>query len=255
MSTTTTLLTTLEQHRDFLKAALNQCCESINEDVDVKDVLIICPYVRSEAMEMDNLQELFKRCNENLKIYTSSCDNACMSGEYLHKAGRDFLSRYLIDFDVVHNLHTKCLILGEDTIAIGSFNWLSSFRYERTAQHDVTVVISGPDALPHIEQIYTQVANYKIMTPMQPYLLARVSNPVHSQYIEKFVSVLRANKGLLKSEDVFNIFSWIPDGKSARYRLIVLNALFDVDPHFPPEDCTRYVTDFLTSADDEPRDA
>ncbi len=31
----------------------------------------------------------------------------------------------------------------------------------------------------------------------------------------------------------------------------MLSALFDIDPHYPIEDCTRFVTSHLTPSDDE----
>ncbi len=214
MASSIKLLTSLEDHRMFLKHALEECSEDPeNEDKDVKDMLIISPYVRLEAMEMDGMRQMFANCNENVKVYVSDSDTACLLA---CTSGRNFLLKNRIDFDIVHNLHTKCLILGEDVIAIGSFNWLSSVRVEKYSHHDVTTVITGTEALPLIEQIYAQILTFKIKNPIHEYLVERIANKTHTQYISIFVELIRKHKGPLRTEDVYSVFNEIPSDKTAR---------------------------------------
>ncbi len=216
MSSPIRLLVTLTDHVNFLRESLLQCCESDNEDVETKECVIFSPYVRLDAMEMDNLKEILSNANENLKIYTSDVDMDCKSGEFAHTEGRKFLSKLQIDYDIVHNLHTKCLILGEDCIAIGSFNWLSASRHEKYACHDVTTVITGNEAFPLIEQMFALIPTFKIKNPIPPYMISRIANKTHSQFLTIFLELFRANNGLLRTEHVYQVFSEVESDKSAR---------------------------------------
>ncbi len=36
-----------------------------------------------------------------------------------------------------------------------------------------------------------------------------------------------------------------------RYRMFAINALYDIDPHYPAEECARFVTDHMTPSDTE----
>ena len=140
-------LPTLEQHRIFIKKSFSEA----------KQRLIICsPFISStNVFEADINQTTLKSAIErNIEIYF------ICSKESQHLPNlRDFLTTVNysnLNLITLDNFHLKTVIIDDDLIAEGSFNWLSASRDRDSVyhNHEVTLIAQGKMAKTLIDRFY-----------------------------------------------------------------------------------------------------
>lgn len=137
LATKVTFLSELEEHRTLLKKALTTATDSI---------VIVSPYISNNALDNDAIPKLVKAAqNRGVKITVYTDFNFDMlPGGVLKphaEAGRDVLKDLLCDLHVVQKVHAKTLIVDDEWMATGSFNWLSASRNQYWANLEHSVVM------------------------------------------------------------------------------------------------------------------
>jgi hypothetical protein len=155
-ASTVELLTDLESHTTFLREAIQKA----TGDTPI-EVIIVSPYIRESAITHDMLEPLLFKANHHLHVY--GCENDPQ------QSGREILYRCFVDYKLMRNIHTKCIIIGNEALAIGSFNWLSSVRYEPYILKEATTVIKGVGVGAHIQSMREHIASFSDSTEPKRY--------------------------------------------------------------------------------------
>ncbi len=117
-------LTTLEDHQDYLRNVLQSA---------QRRVIIASPGISYFAIKNDNLDSLIRETVERgvrVIVCTDNTIDMLPNGTLKPQAkdGRDLLVQSLAELNITDRIHTKTLIMDEDRIVHGSFNWLSAVR-------------------------------------------------------------------------------------------------------------------------------
>lgn len=162
-------LSTLAQHREFI----GRCFQY------AKNRIIICsPFIDSNSY-IDFIPERIQNAaNRGIKIYF-----ICLS-EQIHRMG---FHRY-IDQTIQHpnvvlieanDIHLKSMIIDDNVIAEGSFNWLSASRNESRCNQEETLVVEGEAAKPLVWGFIRQTRRTQIGDKLlTPETIARIQRPL-----------------------------------------------------------------------------
>jgi hypothetical protein len=144
----------VERYLDSLathRAYLNRAFKSVKNEL-----IIVSPFISINAINTDHLQELAISAvekNVKIKVYTDSALDL-RKGVLKTNAlkGRNALKRCGVELIIAESIHNKTLIIDDNVIIEGSFNWLSAARdvnneYHR---HETSICIVGEDAKPFI---------------------------------------------------------------------------------------------------------
>lgn len=144
----------LDQHCGFLQEMLEQA---------KRKVVICSPFLSMRQFLADidkTLLRTFTHRGVSLFIITSSQNfDYPQLDRYLKSINSDFI--HLIDH---RNFHLKTLIIDDEIISEGSFNWLSAVRDEESEfhNHEATLLVRGPAAGELIQQFYDSPIGQKM---------------------------------------------------------------------------------------------
>lgn len=136
-------LLNLHEHREYLAKSFVQA---------KKNLIIVSPYLTVSAIKRDNIIELIRNNTKHLKIniFTDPDLNG-QRRENFEKA-RDLLVEAGASVSYVSRVHTKLLVIDNNQLSVGSFNWLSSSREDKFKMDEISFVYSGRHAEQHIEK-------------------------------------------------------------------------------------------------------
>lgn len=153
---------TLEGHRNLLRYVLSKA---------KRKVLIASAGISSFAIKNDNLGISIRRAVERgvqVVVYTDNTLDLEDDKESKQNAkkikqtavdGRDMLDDALAEVIVSDKIHTKALIMDDELLANGSFNWLSAVRTEGSAnqKYETTTIVTGNMAKEGIKRISSEL--------------------------------------------------------------------------------------------------
>ena len=136
-------LATLEQHIKFI----DECFATAK-----KRIIIISPFISTNSADDFTSENLLSVIARGVDIYF-----VCLQDQIVETEFDDYLSGInssRIHLVPMNNIHLKTFIVDSDTIAEGSFNWLSAARdaNDDYHNHEVTLVTKGAAAKEFIEQ-------------------------------------------------------------------------------------------------------
>jgi PLD-like domain len=148
---------TLEGHQNILAEAFNTA---------KKKMTLVSPYMTQYAMESDNIPEMMLRTLQrgtHITIYTDSKD-VLKHGMLKYK--RDVSYVDCIDWRIVDRLHAKILIIDDEKLINGSFNWLSALRNpnSRFANYEVSTLVEGQGTQKAINDILEDLHQLEVET-------------------------------------------------------------------------------------------
>ncbi len=157
---------TLEQHCAFFQEIL----------MKTKRKLVICsPFLSmQQCLEDIRRKDLYRLSQRGVKVYfvtsSQSRDYQALE-EYLHKIHSENI--YLIDHI---NFHLKTLIIDDEVIAEGSFNWLSATRNEESDfhNHEATLIVRGEAAIEPIANFYQSEIGQKTINIAEQKVSSRI---------------------------------------------------------------------------------
>lgn len=146
--------------------SLDQHCGFLQEMLETaKRKIIICSPFLSMRQFLANIDEALLRTFSNrgvrLFIVTSSQNyDYPRLTSYLNKINSSFI--HMIDHS---NFHLKTLIVDDEVITEGSFNWLSAVRDEESEfhNHEATLLVRGSAANALIQQFYDSPIGQKVL--------------------------------------------------------------------------------------------
>jgi len=138
----------LEAHRDFIFNAFKNAQFKI---------IIFCPFINSDSgYQHDFTKRLLKRTlSRRVHIYF-----ICRTNDYKLSDFQNYLANLLqspyMHLITMHDIHLKTVIVDDEMIAEGSFNWLSASREEDSPyhNHEVTLMLSGNGSRDSIKNFY-----------------------------------------------------------------------------------------------------
>lgn len=132
------------QHDDFLLETIKKAQSCL---------VIVSPWLRRQRIHEHGIYQAMVeavRRGVSVKIYGSRRDtDDAVVGQW--QACVDWFTGAGIAIADIDRLHAKIVIADENTLTIGSFNWLSAARQGQYAKHEVSVVYSGPNCAEEIE--------------------------------------------------------------------------------------------------------
>lgn len=123
-----------------------------------KEVIIVSPFLRKESTEdkWNSLIQQTKRRGVDVTIYANYSFHYRKDRQVLDEA-RDYLFQMRkngLEPVFLEQIHNKTLIVDDEVIAEGSFNWFSAVRNSRSQHHnyEATIVLEGEAAKPLIHR-------------------------------------------------------------------------------------------------------
>lgn len=156
-------ISTTSQHVKALRKAFKMAQQ---------ELVIVSPFISSVAITDDNLPSLIKETVDrgvSVMVYTDHfLDRNRVSSTELKKGaqeGRNQLEDCGVVLRVINGIHTKTILIDEEVLIEGSFNWLSAVRDEQHQYHryEASIVLKGEQARKLIAQIKQELR--KLPTP------------------------------------------------------------------------------------------
>lgn len=135
-----TRLTTLEEHRNYLKSCFKEAQNTL---------LIFSPFISSYAINADKITDLIKEAvRHNVKVIVITDEYFDRQNGELKKSakeGREKLTEAGAELVTYKGVHNKTICVDEQSLAEGSFNWLSAVRNENSIYHkkNSSVILQG----------------------------------------------------------------------------------------------------------------
>lgn len=142
-------INSLDSHRKALKRSFEKA---------VKELNIVSPYLRINAIESDSIPSLIKKYSPeiNINIYVDPALNKGHFQEFNH--AKSILQDAGATVILVHNVHCKIIAIDDSIIVQGSFNWFSAARTaEKYMREEVSWVYMGKQAPLLIDQNMTRI--------------------------------------------------------------------------------------------------
>ncbi|WP_243613082.1 AAA domain-containing protein [Shimia aestuarii] len=134
-------LTTLRdagEHDNFLKEALKTA----------QEITIVSPWIIQSTMQraglLDALDQAIQR-GAKVDIYADPLLNQLQyaDGTTQMEAAKNALDQIGVKLHEVRQLHSKIVIVDDNQLCIGSYNWLSADRKGKYARHETSILYSG----------------------------------------------------------------------------------------------------------------
>lgn len=156
------LLSTPGEHLDFIKNSFKKA---------EHEIIIFSPFISLDSMTTNNfLTRADKAIKKgvNIIVYIDQAFNeeTNSSGEILAKSsalsGVATLQVLGIKVKTVLNLHSKNIIIDDNLITFGSFNWLSAVTKTDSefCNFETTVIIQNVDAQQHINTLKSKISEF-----------------------------------------------------------------------------------------------
>jgi len=148
---------TLEGHQNILAEAFNTA---------KKRITVVSPYITQYAMDLDNIPEMMLSALQkgtHVTVYTDSKD-VLKHGMLKYKSNASYVD--CIDWRIVDRLHAKILIIDDEKLVNGSFNWLSALRdpNSRFANYEVSTLVEGQETQKAISDILNDLHQLEVET-------------------------------------------------------------------------------------------
>jgi energy-coupling factor transporter ATP-binding protein EcfA2 len=150
----------LEEHRRILK----ECVLSAR-----KEIHIVSPFLSSEAIEADHLQEIFEEAVRNgtkVTVYTDKHLNEQNGKPKINFIrAKEILLKSGVQLVIANRIHNKTLWIDDWLLIEGSFNWLSARRSpdDPWCRYEASLVYKGDGVEGMIQQIYSDLQKRKIL--------------------------------------------------------------------------------------------
>lgn len=145
---------TLERHQLCLASAFVKA---------KRKVVIVSPFISIHALNADKLLPMIEECvskNIEVVIYTDNCLDL-VNGQLKpsSKQGRDALIEAGADLRILNGIHNKALVIDENVLIEGSFNWLSAVRDKNNIhfRYEVSQIIMNDEAKRQIVQLLKEL--------------------------------------------------------------------------------------------------
>jgi len=144
----------LEEHRRILK----ECILAAR-----KEIHIVSPFLSSEAIVADSLQELFEeavRKGTKVTVYTDKQLNEQNGKQKMaFVKAKEILQESGVNLVMANRFHNKTLWIDDSLLIEGSFNWLSARRRpdDPWCRYETSLVYQGDGVEVMIQQIYTDL--------------------------------------------------------------------------------------------------
>ena len=146
-----------------------------------KELIIFSPFISSVALEWDtntNAEEDKKQalnsiCEQlknavdrgvNISVYTdSTLDMRDNKLKPTAQKGRELIKQSGAILKLINGIHSKTIIIDNDIIIEGSFNWFSAVRDEKSKYHreEASLVVKGEDAKEMIKEAKANLKNMR----------------------------------------------------------------------------------------------
>lgn len=147
-STDLAYIHSLKSHRNFIK--------NILQNASYKIVFCV-PFINKDSgYQKDFTKRLLNQAlRRNVSIYFICRQNDPNFLEFKHYLG-DLLNSELMHFITMPNIHLKTVLVDDQLITEGSFNWLSASRDENSCfhNHEVTLALGGSASKKLIQDFY-----------------------------------------------------------------------------------------------------
>lgn len=144
----------LEKHRRILK----ECILAAK-----KEIHIVSPFLSSEAIEADSLQEIFEEAVRNgtkVTVYTDKNLNEQNGRQKMNFVrAKEILLKSGVNLMIANRIHNKTLWIDDRLLIEGSFNWLSARRSpdDPWCRYETSLVYQGDGVEVMIQQIYSDL--------------------------------------------------------------------------------------------------
>lgn len=141
---------TLEKHQRCLKRAF---------EIAKTRIVIVSPFISKYAIQADNLLEgIQKAVSNNVKVSIYTDKYLDMPNGKLKKSaeeGRSALTNSGAELFILNGIHNKAIIIDDEVLIEGSFNWLSALRDKQNPyyRYEVSQVIKDQEAKVQIPQL------------------------------------------------------------------------------------------------------
>ncbi len=129
---------TVESHRKILTDSFN---------IAKNRIIIVSPFISINALQFDNIGNKISSAIKNnisIDIYADKNWINEKEREYYVKPAIDLLKDSGVEIKLINNLHAKLLIIDDNIIVEGSFNWLSAKRNNKLSeQFDSSILYKG----------------------------------------------------------------------------------------------------------------
>lgn len=137
------VITNAAEHDAFIIKNLNSAKEKIS---------IVSPWIKFTTMRESGIFDAMKQAtkrNVNIEIFTDKHFNTTKNNrkdtkliEKLHQCRTSLLDEG-ISLHVINGVHSKLVMTDNDSICIGSYNWLSAVRRGKYANMETSVIYTG----------------------------------------------------------------------------------------------------------------
>lgn len=145
---------TLERHQLCLASAFSKA---------KRRVIIVSPFISIYALKADNLLPKIEECvakNIEVIIYTDNCLDM-INGQLKSSSrqGREALEAAGAELRILNGIHNKALVIDENVLIEGSFNWLSAVRDKNNIhfRYEVSQIIMKDEAKRQIVQLLKEL--------------------------------------------------------------------------------------------------
>ncbi|WP_158091204.1 AAA domain-containing protein [Thalassospira mesophila] len=161
---------TLEQHCDYLRKSFKTA---------QKNILVYSPYLSDKAINHDKIVELINDASQRgVKVVIAACADhfiPCSKTEqdYARK-GRELLHATSAELIFLPRIHNKTLIVDDQHLIEGSFNWFSAPRSKKYDKQEFSNAYSGDDITDTIHRVWQRT-------------LERIPDPSERQRIRQWI--------------------------------------------------------------------
>jgi hypothetical protein len=137
------------EHDAFLLKALS---------TNGKHYMIVSPWVIAATMERAGLIEAFRNAvarGATIEVFTDPQLNEARkkNGMSNLEAAAEVFAKIGVTLHTVRQVHSKILVMDNELLCIGSYNWLSADRHGKYARHETSFVYLGAQLRDEIETI------------------------------------------------------------------------------------------------------
>lgn len=183
------VLITHEEHSKFIRSSLKSAQER---------VIIVSPYISSRTLqnnednEFDGLEKHIKDAiNRDIKVCVFTDKSTTSNNTNI---GRKILTDIGVELIILSQLHSKNLIIDNDCITFGSFNWLSANTNITSIfyNYETTTIIHNEPAYSAIDKVLEGLMKLKVTDIQGMPSCAFVDYIFHEAEVEKVIELYRS---------------------------------------------------------------
>lgn len=153
------LCRTLDEHRAVLQEALATA---------QKTLVIVSPFLTEFALVADNIEQGIRAATNRgvkVRVLSDAQLNERKKDEFLRCVERLKTAGAVVGLAVTQGVHSKMLLVDRSWLVVGSFNWLSAVRNQRSvlARYESSMRYHGDDAFEMISKTFRDI--HELVTP------------------------------------------------------------------------------------------